>query len=75
MLDGKDTEPSKWAQDTKTVEKAEALGITKDGSRPQGYAKREEVFEMFNRYDEKHGTGAAVKEAVSAVFNKIKGVL
>ena len=75
MLDGKDTSPSKWAHDAKTVEKAEALGITKDGSRPQGYAKREEVFEMFNRYNDKHGTVAAVNEAVNDVLDKIKGVL
>ena len=75
MLDGKNTSPSKWAHDAKTVEKAEALGITKDGSRPQGYAKREEVFEMFNRYNDKHGTVAAVNEAVNDVLDKIKGVL
>lgn len=72
--DGKDKEPSKWAQEDKTVEKVTALGIT-DGSRPQGYAKREEVFALFNRYNDKHGTGVAVKEAVNAVIEKIKGVL
>lgn len=72
ILDGNKTEPSEWAE--KEVAEAKALGIT-DGSRPQGYAKREEVFALFNRYDEKHGAGAAVKEAVAAVIERIKGVL
>lgn len=72
ILDGNNTKPSEWAE--KEVAEATALGIT-DGSRLQGYAKREEVFALFNRYDEKHGTGAAVKEAVAAVIERIKGVL
>ena len=71
-LTGNGKAASEWA--VGEVEAAKALGIT-DGSRPQGYAKREEVFALFNRYDEKHGAGAAVKEAVAAVIERIKGVL
>jgi len=71
-LTGNGEAASEWA--VGEVEAAKALGIT-DGSRPQGYAKREEVFALFNRYDEKHGAGAAVKEAVAALLEKIKGVL
>ena len=71
-LTGNGKAASEWA--VGEVEAAKYLGIT-DGSRPQGYAKREEVFALFNRYDEKHGAGAAVKEAVAAVIERIKGVL
>ena len=48
-LEGKDTEPSGWAAEE--LEKAKALGIT-DGTRPQGYAKREEVAAMVLRAKE-----------------------
>jgi hypothetical protein len=71
-LTGNGKAASDWA--VSEVEAAKALGIT-DGSRPQGYAKREEVFALFNRYDDKHGVGEAVKEAVAAVIERIKGVL
>lgn len=42
-LAGEGTEPSDWAKDD--IEGAVSCGIT-DGSRPQGYAKREEVVRM-----------------------------
>ena len=69
-LNGADSKPSEWAE----TELAEAvtLGIT-DGQRPQGYAKREEVAAMMVR---EHKTVAeAVKAAVAAVVEKIKGAL
>ena len=43
ILEGKDTQPSKWAKESWKEAKAE--GIT-DGSRPQGFATREEVAAM-----------------------------
>lgn len=46
MLTGKDTTVSKWAVDE--MEAAKKLGIT-DGSRPKGYATREEVTAMIVR--------------------------
>lgn len=46
MLAGKDTEPSKWA--VTDIEQAKADGIS-DGSRPKGYATREEVISMITR--------------------------
>lgn len=74
ILDGNNTKPSEWAE--KAVTEAKALGIT-DGSRPQGYAKREEVASMVLR--DHHGIvgiiADAVKHEVKAVLDKIKGVL
>lgn len=55
VLAGYGTEPSKWAVDEDTINKAKALGITVDGERPQGYAKREEVFQMLIRIAERLG--------------------
>ena len=55
VLAGYNTEPSKWAVDEDTINKAKALGITVDGQRPQGYAKREEVFQMLIRMAERLG--------------------
>ena len=55
VLAGYDTEPSAWAKDEDTINKAKALGITVDGQRPQGYAKREEVFQMLIRMAERLG--------------------
>jgi hypothetical protein len=55
VLAGYNTEPSKWAEDEDTINKAKALGITVDGQRPQGYAKREEVFQMLIRMAERLG--------------------
>lgn len=55
VLAGYNTEPSKWAVDEDTINKAKALGITVDGERPQGYAKREEVFQMLIRMAERLG--------------------
>lgn len=55
VLAGYNTEPSKWAVDEDTINKAKALGITVDGQRPQGYAKREEVFQMLIRMAERFG--------------------
>ena len=55
VLAGYNTEPSKWAVDENTINKAKALGITVDGERPQGYAKREEVFQMLIRMAERFG--------------------
>ena len=74
ILDGNNTKPSEWAE--KEVTDAKALGIT-DGSRPQGYAKREEVAAMILR-DHNGIVGIiadAVKHEVKAVLGKIKGVL
>jgi hypothetical protein len=74
ILDGVDTKPSEWAE--KEVAEAKTLGIT-DGSRPQGYAKREEVTAMVLR--DHHGIvgiiADAVKHEVKAVLDKFKGVL
>lgn len=50
MLEGEGTKPSKWAEDE--LKKAIENGIT-DGSRPQGYATRQEVACMVNRNVEK----------------------
>ena len=55
VLAGYNTEPSEWAVDEDTINKAKALGITVDGQRPQGYAKREEVFQMLIRMAERLG--------------------
>ena len=55
VLAGYGTEPSAWAVDEDTINKAKALGITVDGQRPQGYAKREEVFQMLIRMAERLG--------------------
>ena len=55
VLAGYNTEPSKWAVDEDTINKAKALGITVDGQRPQGYAKREDVFQMLIRMAERFG--------------------
>ena len=74
ILDGDNTKPSEWAE--KEVAEAKALGIT-DGSRPQGYARREEVAAMVLR-DHKAIVSIvddAVKHEVKAVLGKIKGVL
>lgn len=71
ILDGNKTEPSEWAE--KEVAEAKALGIT-DGSRPQGYLKREEAFALFVRYN----NGVVewkIKEDIKAIVDKIKGVL
>ena len=46
---------SDWAVKEDTINKAKALGITVDGERPQGYAKREEVFQMLIRMAERLG--------------------
>lgn len=55
ILAGYNTEPSEWAVKEKTIDKAKKLGITVDGSRPQGYAKREEVFQMLIGFADKMG--------------------
>lgn len=55
ILAGYNTKPSEWAEDEETIKKAKALGITVNGERPQGYAKREEVFQMLIRMAEKMG--------------------
>lgn len=73
-LIGADTKPSEWAE--AELSEAVTLGIT-DGSRPQGYAKREEVAAMVLR-DHNGIVGIvaeAVKHEVKAVLDKIKGVL
>ena len=70
-LNGIGTKPSEWAE----AELAEAvtLGIT-DGSRPVGYATREEVAVMVLRAI-KRGVGESVKQAVAAVIERVKGAL
>ena len=55
VLAGYNTEESDWAKKEDVIEKAKALGITVDGQRPQGYAKREEVFQMLIRMAERFG--------------------
>lgn len=70
ILDGNNTKPSEWA--VSELSEAVKLGIT-DGSRPQGYAKREEVAAMVLR--EHKSVAEAVKAAVKDVFEKVKGVL
>ena len=70
-LNGIGTKPSEWAE----AELAEAvtLGIT-DGSRPTGYATREEAAVMVLRAI-KRGVGESVKQAVAAVIERVKGAL
>ena len=48
LLAGEGTAPSQWIRDSGELDEAKALGIT-DGTRPQGYAKREEVAAMVLR--------------------------
>jgi N-acetylmuramoyl-L-alanine amidase CwlA len=75
-LVGENTKPSQWIVDTKELEEAVAAGIT-DGTRPGGYAKREEVAAMVLREHKSVMSKAAdeAAEAVKAVLEKIKGVL
>lgn len=47
-LEGKHTKPSAWIEKNGELAKAKEMGIT-DGTRPQGYAKREEVAAMVLR--------------------------
>lgn len=70
-LIGAESKPSEWAE----TELAEAvtLGIT-DGSRPRGYATREEAAIMVLRAVKK-GVTQTVADAVNAVVEKVKGVL
>lgn len=46
VLQGVDSEPSKWAVENDTIPRAIEAGITADGQRPQGYLKREEGMQM-----------------------------
>ena len=46
VVEGANTQPSSWAKNE--MEEAKAMGIT-DGSRPQGFAKRQEVVAMVLR--------------------------
>lgn len=48
VLEGKNTKPSAWIEKNGELAKAKEMGIT-DGTRPQGYAKREEVAAMVFR--------------------------
>lgn len=75
-LVGENTKPAQWIVDTKELEEAVAAGIT-DGTRPGGYAKREEVAAMVLREHKSVMSKAtdAAAEAVKAVLEKIKGVL
>lgn len=52
ILAGENTQPSAWAVNTGEWETATEKGIT-DGTKPQGYAKREEVAAMILRTMEK----------------------
>jgi N-acetyl-anhydromuramyl-L-alanine amidase AmpD len=70
-LIGTDTEPSEWAK--QELSEAVTLGIT-DGSRPVGYATREEAAVMVLRAI-KRGVGESVKQAVAAVIERVKGAL
>jgi N-acetyl-anhydromuramyl-L-alanine amidase AmpD len=71
MLDGKDTTPDDWAK--AEMREAIDLGIT-DGTRPKGYATRQEAAIMVLRAF-KGGAAKAVKEAALALVEKIKEVL
>ena len=71
ILDGKDTKPDDWA--AAEMREAIDLGIT-DGTRPKGYATRQEAAIMVLR-SFKGGAAKAVKDAVLALVEKIKGVL
>lgn len=53
VLAGYGTEASDWAKKENTINKAKELGVTANGERPQGYAKREEVFQMIVGFAEK----------------------
>lgn len=53
VLAGYGLPASDWAVKEHVIEKAKALGITVSGERPQGYAKREEVFQMLIRMAER----------------------
>lgn len=68
---GADTKPSEWAE--AELSEAVTLGIT-DGSRPVGYATREEAAVMVLRAI-KRGVGESVKQAVAAVIERVKGAL
>lgn len=71
ILDGKDTKPDEWA--AAEMREAIDLGIT-DGTRPKGYATRQEAAIMVLRAF-KGGAAKAVKDAALALVEKIKGVL
>lgn len=75
-LVGENTKPAQWIVDSKELDEAVAAGIT-DGTRPGGYAKREEVAAMVLREHKSVMSKAtdAAAEAVKAVLEKIKGVL
>lgn len=71
ILDGNDTTPDDWAK--AEMREAIDLGIT-DGTRPKGYATRQEAAIMVLRAF-KGGAAKAVKDAALALIEKIKGVL
>lgn len=71
MLDGVDTTPDDWAK--AEMREAIDLGIT-DGTRPKGYATRQEAAIMVLRAF-KGGAAKAVKDATLALIEKIKGVM
>ena len=75
-LVGENTKPAQWIVDSKELEEAVAAGIT-DGTRPGGYAKREEVAAMVLREHKSVMSKAAdaAAEAVKVVLEKIKEVL
>jgi lysozyme len=71
VLNGNDTNPDDWAK--AEMREAIDLGIT-DGTRPKGYATRQEAAIMVLRAF-KGGAAKAVKEAALALVEKIKEVL
>ena len=71
VLNGNDTNPDDWAK--AELREAIDLGIT-DGTRPKGYATRQETAIMVLRAF-KGGAAKAVKEAALALVEKIKEVL
>jgi hypothetical protein len=71
VLNGNDTNPDDWAK--AELREAVDLGIT-DGTRPKGYATRQEAAIMVLRAF-KGGAAKAVKSAALALVEKIKGVL
>lgn len=71
-LMGLKSQPSEWIEKTGELNEAKELGVT-DGSRPQGYAKREEVAAMFVRYHKKtfNDYASRIAEEVKKFFEKM----
>ena len=69
-LNGINTKPSEWIEKSGELEEAKKAGIT-DGTRPQGYAKREEVSAQVLRAMKNQGEPVDAKKIAEAVETKI----